>query len=162
MLQERQTNANKEGCTLKEILKTIPKLNSAGQLIHATQTHEIGSSIFEEAKQRKTEAKAVEEVKRIKKEATHQWHIDELQKLRKDKPDEKLWTMQDFKLAIRAVKTREDSRVPKDKMGLQNMWSQLKIREPTAFSDENAVVINAPEQSSGTNMEEDKDVKTVI
>ena len=122
------------GANTKTLMKQIKRLTSAGELVRVANTHEIGKTILEEVMSRRQDMQAREEEKKQKKLHTHLKNVGELVRLREKKPNDKDWNSSQLKIAIKAVKTNEDGKIPTLKQELVDMWNILKHREVGIFN----------------------------
>ena len=83
---------------------------------------------------RRQDMQAREEEKKQKKLHTHPKNVGELVRLREKKLNDKDQNSSQLKIAIKAVKTNEDGKIPTLKQELVDMWNILKHREVGIFN----------------------------
>ena len=127
--RSRNKAKRKLGESNKEMMKAIKKLNAAGQLIMKGNTHEIGESLLHEhdrrVKQTQEQAMKIQQ----KNDMLQAEKRKKLADLRARKPDESTWNNAELRIAIQAVKNRNDAGTMGTKQtDLLTCWEKFRPR----------------------------------
>ena len=131
----------KVGGNVKDLLKHMKKLNSAGELVRICNTHEIGMDLLCEVCLRKAEMEKEESIKHVKKSKQKYKVIKAYVMMKSKKGDDiKQWMNGDYKIAIKAMKTDKDGRMPSKKDELIKMFNEIKQSDESIMKEYNSLV----------------------
>ena len=116
------------GTNTKELLKSVKKLTSAGELVKVANTHELGLDLLTEIRRRQKEVETVANEKLTKKKQKRFDTIDDFVTLLNNNDVPKTWTVSEYKSAVKALKVDGDGPIPSKKQELAEMFERIKYR----------------------------------
>ena len=118
----------KQGQTVREGFKRMKKMNAAGSMINLAGTFLIGSDLLHEVNCRHEERNKIKEAKAEKDLTTYTSNLASLKQLKREKPDESTWKVDELKIGLRVAKKFGDRANPQNKAGLVTLWEEYRPR----------------------------------
>ena len=127
-IRAENDSKRKQGQTVREGFKRMKKMNAAGSMINLAGTFLIGNDLLQEIEFRQEEKDNIKKAKEEKDLETYHSNLCLLQQLKRDKPDESTWKVDELKIGLRAVKKIGDRANPQNKAGLVTIWNEFRPR----------------------------------
>ena len=106
--------------------KWMKKMNAAGSMINLAGTFLIGSDLLHEVNCRHEERNKIKEAKAEKDLTTYNSNLASLKQLKREKPDESSWKVDELKIGLRVAKKFGDRANPQNKAGLVTLWEEYR------------------------------------